>query len=367
MNSDGCSVEVDCVNEEQWHDIIANFCDATIYQTWSYGAVRFGEDRMSHLMVRRNDIIIGAAQVRIVKIPLIGAGIGYVRWGPMWRRNKTESSVEDFRETIRALWEEYVDRRGLYLRVIPNEVEDPSNGLRSVLEGAGFEWGRSDYQTLFLDLSANFEEIRNSISRSWKKNLIRAEKRGLEILEGTDQGLFEIVNRLYWETVSRKKFVPGIDIDEYRNLQCALPSRLKMRIMVCQSEGKPIAGLIGSAMGDIGIELIAATGAEGLELGGSYILRWKMVEYLKKCGCQFYNLNGINPEKNPGGYQFKLGLCGKNGKELMFLGQFDACRNPLSQILFKRIYSLRDSYRDMRRNMAKRKRKDEGAHDSKSR
>ena len=113
----------------------------------------------------------------------------------------------------------------------------------------------------------------------------------------------------------------------------------------CQSNGKPIAGLVGSAIGDVGIELIAATGNDGLELGGSYLLRWKMVEYLKRCGCHFYDLNGINPERNPGGYQFKSGLCEKNGLDLHYLGTFEAFKNPLSRLAVSLGENLRTGYR----------------------
>jgi lipid II:glycine glycyltransferase (peptidoglycan interpeptide bridge formation enzyme) len=108
-----------------------------------------------------------------------------------------------------------------------------------------------------------------------------------------------------------------------------------MQIMVCESQGKPVAGLIGSSIGEVGIELVAATGNEGLELGGSYLLRFEMIQYLKNCGCKFYNLNGINPERNPGGYQFKSGLCGKKGLDVEYLGVFETCKSPLSQLIVR--------------------------------
>jgi len=330
--SSGYIVEVDCVNENSWYEIINKFRDANIYQTWAYGTVRFGVNNTSHMILKRDKQIIAAVQLRIVKIPRINVGIAYVRWGPLWRRRDIEYTVEDFRQMIIALKQEYVDRRGLLLRLIPNETEQCQDELCPILEGVGFKWYQSDYRTLFLNLRTPLEVIRSNMSKNWRKHLNKAEKKGLMVIEGDNNNLFDNVYWLYGELLLRKSFEPGINIDEYRNMQRILPDYFKMHIMVCESEGQPIAGLVGSSIGDTGIELIAATGDAGLEFGGSYLLRWKMLEYLKNSGCHYYNLNGINPERNPGGYQFKSGLCGKNGLDVKFLGTFEACKSSLSYL-----------------------------------
>ena len=183
------------------------------------------------------------------------------------------------------------------------------------------------------------------MSKNWRKNLAKAERNGLIIEEGTDQGLFESVVKLYREMLLRKGFESGINVDEYPLIQARLPDNLKMKIMICQSAGQPIAGIVGSSIGDVGIELIAATGNDSLDVGASFLLRWKMTEYLKRCGCHFYNLNGINPQKNPGGYQFKSGLAGKLGRDLKYLGMFQAEGNRISSCAIKSGESLTAGYR----------------------
>jgi lipid II:glycine glycyltransferase (peptidoglycan interpeptide bridge formation enzyme) len=191
------------------------------------------------------------------------------------------------------------------------------------------------------------------MSKNWRKHLNKAEKKGLVVIEGTNDCLFENVYRLYGELLSRKRFEPGIKIEEYRKLQNILPNSFKMHIMVCEYEKRPIAGLVGSSIGDAGIELIAATGDDGLELGGGYLLRWKMLEYLKNSGCQYYNLNGINPERNPGGYQFKSGLCAKNGLDVKFLGTFEAYKSSLSYFAVGMGETLHKSYNKANRFLKK--------------
>ena len=335
MLSNGYVAEVDNVSEKSWHEIFLQFSDANIYQTWAYGALSYGEDNLSHIILKKNNQIIAAAQIRIVRIPIIKAGVAYTLWGPLWRINHGKDDAENFQKIVTAMHHEYVENRGLCLRIVPNEVEEDDKQLQSTLEEAGYNWSESDYRTLYLPLSDSLDVIRTNMSKNWRKNLTKAEKKDLIIVEGTEQDLFEIVAKLYREMLERKGFEPGINIDAYPLIQERLPNHLKMQIMICQSAGQPIAALVGSAIGDVGIELIAATGNDSLDVGASFLLRWKMTEYLKACGCHHYNLNGINPQRNPGGYQFKSGLAGKLGKDLKYLGKFQAEGNWISSSAVK--------------------------------
>ena len=77
---------LDEVTEPEWSDLLPRFDDASIYQAWPYGAVCWGSRQLSHLVLKRNGNVVAMAQVRIVRLPLIGKGIAYVRWGPLCRR-----------------------------------------------------------------------------------------------------------------------------------------------------------------------------------------------------------------------------------------------------------------------------------------
>ena len=48
---------------------------------------------------------------------------------------------------------------------------------------------------------------------------------------------------------------------------------------------------------------------------------------------------------NPGGYTFKSGLAGKNGKDICYIGQFEACENPLSAVAVRTAESGRNVVR----------------------
>ena len=228
---------------------------------------------------------------------------------------------------------EYVDRRGLYLIIIPYELDNQQANLRGLYEKAGLRWRKNKERTLYMSLKEPLEMIRGNISKNWRKNLNKAEKGNLEVSCSKGSELFFMVDQLCQELRSRKTWLSEFRTGEYENLQRILPENQKLVVFACQSENQPVAILVGSGIGDIGIELIAATGNAGLKLRGSYLLRWKMVEYLKEIGCSFYDLNGINPKRNPGGYQFKSGLCGKNGIRCKLPWHFRTGTNPLSYLM----------------------------------
>ncbi len=330
--SPGYSVEIDKVNAPEWTDLLKKFDDASIYQTWPYGSIRWGENNLSHLVLKKNGEIVAAAQLRIIRFPFIGKGIAYMPWGPVWRLHEKEEDVETIRHMIRAIVEEYVVRRGLLLRVAPNEIEHDGKEIRSILEAKGFYWESESYRTILLDLRPSIEELRKKLNPKWRNQLNGAEKNELKLIEGTDNELYDTFVTLYNEMLKRKGFTPGVDVYEFRKIQNDLPDALKMKAMICESKGKPVSALIGSLIGHKGIYLLGATGEEGLKLKSSYLLQWQMIQWLKGKGSRWYDLGGIDPEENPGVYHFKEGL---GGVDIKHIGQFEASRGLFSSLLVK--------------------------------
>jgi hypothetical protein len=327
----GFTAEVDDHAEAPWCELLVNFDDASIYQSWSYDEVRCGRESISHLVLRHDGEIVAAAQARLKLIPVLGAGIAYVRWGPMWRRRGRVPPVDVFRQAIRAVRNEYVGRRGLTARIYPAVFREDDTGYTRVLNEEGFfsVVGTTD-RTLLLDLSQSLADLRKSLRQHWSRYLKVAEKNNLEVLEGTDDDLFELFIPMYREMIGRKRFAEPNDINEFRAIQKALPHDLKMRISICKSGGEVCAGHIVSAIGNIGVYLFGATSDKGLNSRGSYLLHWRAIEWLKSRGFEWYDLNGINPITNPGTYKFKSDLCGHNGKDVHFLGRFEARGSVLS-------------------------------------
>ena len=331
----GYTAEIDSVDKHEWYKIIDQFSDANIYQTWSYDAIRCGEEKISHLVLRVADKIIAAAQARIARIPVLGVGAAYVRWGPFWRPRNQNADPIIFRMAIRALRNEYVCRRGLILRIFPVLYDDNSNlCLESLLkEGYARISEKNRARTLILDIQPPIEELRKNMHQKWRNCLNKAERNQLEVIEGCDDSLFVDFIGIYRELLRRKKFSEPNDINEFRIIQKELSTEFKMRVFLSRSDGFSSAGAIFTAIGDTGVYLFGATNDEGMKNNGSYLLQWKAIQWMKNNGCRYYNLNGINPVTNPGTYRFKSRLSGKCGKDVYYLGRFDCFSGAINTAL----------------------------------
>jgi lipid II:glycine glycyltransferase (peptidoglycan interpeptide bridge formation enzyme) len=343
----GFTSEVDAANEETWSRLAHKFDDANIYQTWAYTTITSGARNRSTLILKKNGEVVALAQARIAKVPLINIGIAYIRWGPLWRRQSAEMDLEIFRQAVRALRNEFAFKRGFVLRLLPILFKEDAACFSAILEEEGFSSAGEETRgrTILMDLTPSLEILRLGMNAHWRRELKVAERKDLEIIQGSGDELFGMFINIYKEMLARKKFVEGNDVNQFRMMQQQLPDTLKMKIMLCKSGTEICAGLVCSVIGRTAVYLFGATSNSGMKKNGSYLLHWKLIENLKAQGCAVYDLNGINPARNPGTYKFKNDLAGKHGKDVYFLGRFDSRINPISYWCVEFGDTLRSVYR----------------------
>ncbi|HEX2868559.1 MAG TPA: peptidoglycan bridge formation glycyltransferase FemA/FemB family protein [Ignavibacteriales bacterium] len=329
--SQSFSVEKDGAEEKEWESYLDLFEDASLYQSWSYGRNFPGGRLMSHIVLRKNGEVRAVAQARILTIPLLQRGISYVFMGPLWKRKGFSPDKRILSEMLRVLNNEYVKRRKLLLRVVPVGF-DAEEGIEEIFNCAHYRKNESyiPQRTLIVDLEPSVQEIRSRFHHKWRNRLNVAERNGLEVFQGTSENLFRMFKRLYEELLQMKEIPVHSDIENFIKIQGNLPQRHKMHVLICQSNGRAVAGLVGSLIGNTGICLLSAANSEGRELLGTYLLQWELLRWLKEQGAKSYDLGGIDPEKNPGGYRFKAGL---SGRDVRFPGQFESCWSMSSRII----------------------------------
>lgn len=318
--AEGWTARVDEVTEPEWNSLLDGFADASFYQTWAYGAVSWGERQLSHLVLYRSGEPMALAQLRVVRLPLLGCGVAYLRWGPVCIPRGHMWSADVFCAMVQAINREYVSRRRLLLRILPQtfQQDDHGPGVESSFHAAGLksEVGASSYRTLRVDLSPTCETIRKRLDQKWRNQLNGAERNNLTVVEGTDDALYGRFLQLYDEMMARKRFDTSVDPGDFRRMQQMLPERQKMLIMLSEKDGRPLTALVASVVGATGIYLLGATSNEGMKTKGSYLLQWRMMQRLKERGCRWYDLGGINPATNPGVYHFKQGMGGEEVLQL---------------------------------------------------
>jgi len=329
----GIRVEVDRIDSTEWEQCLGLFEDANLYQTWSYGAVRWGQRKLSHLVLRRDGEVVAMAQLRIVRPGKLKFGIAYLRWGPLCHRKGCDLESVSVHAIANALYEEYVRKRGLFLRILPNAF---LNTPRAELFRSAFSAFQTEpfaagdtYRTFLLDLEPPLDVLRKNLDQKWRNQLNRAEKNGLVITETTEAEGFGVMIELFNEMWARKRFRQTSSLAEFSSIQKTLPASQQMKVFLCQHEAVPVAGLIATGLGDSGIYLFGATSNRALKTKGSYLLQWRVIQWLKESGIRHYNLGGINPEANPGVFHFKRGL---SGKDLRYMEPLVACDSLASKV-----------------------------------
>jgi lipid II:glycine glycyltransferase (peptidoglycan interpeptide bridge formation enzyme) len=254
------------------------------------------------------------AQLRIIRPTPLKFGMAYLRWGPLWERRCLPLDPEVPTRMARAIEDEYVEKRRLFLRVVPNAFDESSRAATMQAAFCRFtaeslNAGKT-YRTFVLDLAPSLEHLRMNLDKKWRNQLSRSEKNSLEVVSGNGSDEYRTFCQIYNQMRKRKAFETTVDIEEFRRVQENLAESQRMRILICRDKGKLVAGLVASAIGDSAIYLLGATSDEGLNAKGAYLLQWNLISWLKERGVKSYDLGGIDPELNPGVYHFKKGFSG---------------------------------------------------------
>lgn len=327
-------VKVDEQTTASWSDIIERFADANIYQTWAYGAVRWGDRQLSHLTMSDGGEVLAAAQVRIIRVPLLPTGVAYVRWGPMCHLKDSLRDPVIAGCMLKCLKAEYCKRRGLVLLVIPNAYQESESGVEYGIAFKKLKFkphlGLPLHRTLVVDLTPTTEVIRKHLDQKWRNQLNASEKMTLELEVRHDSSAYQEFQQLYQVMHDTKQFSTNVDVGEFGHIQEQLREHDKLEIFLVKKDGEFVAALVCAQIGESAIYLLGATTVLGRKVKASYYLHWQAMMWLKERGAKYYDLGGIDPDTNPGGYHFKSGF---GGSDVTKIPAFFASSGMLSEVL----------------------------------
>jgi hypothetical protein len=287
------------------------------------------------------------AQLRIVQPTRFNIGMAYLRWGPLYERRGMPIRPEIPTSMARALEDEYIGKRRLFLRIIPNAfVGSPraaaiqSAFVRFTQEPLA---NHKTYRTFVLDLAPGLEELRGKLEKKWRNQLSRSEGNNLKVVMASGSDEYRTFCSIYDQMRKRKAFESTVDVEEFGRIQKDLPETHRMRILICEDRGSPVAGLVASVMGTSATYILGATSDDGLSSKGAYLLQWTLIKWLKEHGFRWYDLGGIDPERNPGVYHFKRGL---SGMDVSHLSPLVACNSAVSSTIVRTSLVMHRALRD---------------------
>ena len=327
-------------HSQAWDSRLNEFCDARPEQTGSYGAAMWGARRLSQLALKQGEKTAAMAQAAIFKLQALPWGVAYVKFGPVWRRTGHPESRDTLRAILRALVQEYAERRGLHLVVMPQPDIQHDKVMREELEASGLVNRRAlrDPKRYLVDLEVGEEQLYRGLDQKWRYNLKRAERNDLTVHCGSGDAADYL--QIHEEMSERKRRNSASALVLPR-LNDSLPEELRPRIVFASRDAKPVAGAVILELGDTATYLFGATSSAGRETKAGYALHWWIARWLRGRGIRWYDLGGEAGE--PGLRQFKKGLVGRTGRVHNLLGHYERGSRPVSALAATLLLGARES------------------------
>lgn len=344
---DDVNYTINCIANDEWDPILQLFRDASILQTSAYAAARWPGADLNYLVVKRNDVVVAAAQIVVRSIPVLGGGLAYVHFGPVWRPRGSNSNTKNLEDAVNCLLHEYVDKRGMLLRIKPTLLPGDGDEVAEILIANGLSRQLdASPDRFFVDLKYSPDEHQKGLSSRWRYNLRRAQKHQLEVTHSDGSEGLKAFLTLYREMLSRKSFDDNSAIVDLPEFYASLATNLRPQILLCYYDGEAVAGAIISAIGDSALYLFGATSDSALQLNAGYQLQWSTVSWLREKGCRWYDLGGDSGSQ--GLRQFKAGMVGRCGQIVPLHGDFERCSNTRSRTAVKIAFGLRGVLKNLK-------------------
>jgi hypothetical protein len=312
----------------EWSALAADFDDLSYRQLPAFVVEAALADGAiaEFVALRAGNEIAGVCSLRIKKLPGLPIGVAYASHGPLCMRDGKYSS-DVYSDCLNALSKRYVTERGLVLRVAPPyaAARDPGVAMDAFVR-AGFRLTtQPPRRTIMLAVDRDVAQIRRELYGRWRYKLVQSERLAITIVEAADPAEIAVMAPMLSELAYRKRFRSARSVAFFERVQRAASPLERLKLHFALFEGRVVSASLSSFAGDTAVLLLAANNEEGRRTRASYRLQWRIAEDASRAGLRWYDTGGIDPEANPGGYQFKRGM---NGVELSELGVFERAPHP---------------------------------------
>ncbi|MFJ9615004.1 lipid II:glycine glycyltransferase FemX [Streptomyces noursei] len=198
----------------------------------------------------------------------------------------------------------------------------------------GFAVGQPRYVFQVPFAGRPLEEVQRSLNQQWRRNIKKAEKAGVEVVQGGYEDLAAFYE-IYVETAERDRFVPR-PLSYFQRMWTALRAEDvdRMRLYLARHEGEVLAAATMLTVGEHVWYSYGASTSRKREVQPNNAIQWRMMSDAHALGAGVYDFRGITDtleESNHllGLLRFKVG---SGGEAVEYLGEWDF---PLNKVLHK--------------------------------
>jgi hypothetical protein len=339
---------VEALASDDWDALLSGFDDASYEQSAAFVSGRWGVARTRCLVVRVDGETVGGACCPLLRVPMLGRGFAYLKFGPVWRRDGSPADAASYRAVVTALCRHFRAREGLGTVVLPRPHPSWLAVETGVLRELGWRVQRApvDPNRYLVDLRMSDAALKRNLSQKWRYNLRKAEATGLDVREVEVAKGRDAFGRLHAELVDRKRHHDTDSIELLPGIARSLPTPLRPRLFTAMHAGTPVAAAIVAACGDTAYYLFGASSKQALALRAGYALQWFIVNELRRGRSLWYDLGG--EAGSDGLRQFKAGLVGSSGAVVVMPGEFRNTPDLLNELATNSIFGLQAARRRVR-------------------
>lgn len=292
----------------EWDSVLAELGEMTLPQIWAWGTAKTetGSWRVERGILSVSAKTVGAAQVIVRTLPVIGGGLAWVARGPLCARGE----MSRYPALLAALRCYYVKERGLHLRVAP--AVPVTSAPKDAFSEAGFrQAGAPGWTSAVLDLSMSEEALRLRLAQKWRNGLNKAERLEVSVDTARNDAEFGEVIAHYRNFLRERGFSSSVTPELLARLQQHLPDDRKMTAWRCMHAGELLGTAVIITYGNR-CEYLAGTLTEtGRRYNAGQILLWRAILAERRAGTLCFDLGGTDPLLTPKGIlDFKSGLGG---------------------------------------------------------
>jgi lipid II:glycine glycyltransferase (peptidoglycan interpeptide bridge formation enzyme) len=294
-------------SDTAWSDALAGFADRPLYASSTWAAYKRRQGwQADGILVESGGQMQAAALVQSRRLLRLGPKVTLIQGGPLLQPGAdAQAALAALLKAANPLpW-------GVEL-LYPAQALSPA--LEQAMTSLGFvEVAITGTGTVLLDLGRDDATLRAALSKNWRHNLNRAEKKGLEVrwVAADITSRREAAARmaaLYAALVQRKGFAGALDAEV---LIEAVGEDSALEFLEVWKDGVLHASRMGWMGGRIALDLLAASSDAARNSYANYLALWTLIERSRQRGADLFDCGGIDPAGNEGVYNFKKGLSGE--------------------------------------------------------
>jgi lipid II:glycine glycyltransferase (peptidoglycan interpeptide bridge formation enzyme) len=301
------------VQPREWNAALAALDGGNFFQTYEWGEYKRRDGWLPLRSVRRDQSGVVVAMVQaLTRVYLGKAAAMWIPGGPAGRVAEWADSLRRGLATHQKIW-------SCYLRL--NAVRALDETDVRLLTSAGWRRPRTllgSRLSVRLTIDPNRDTNLALLSGNWRHNLRRARKADLVVEEWRNPTAVDVA-RLYAEMEGYKGLNAQHNLRDLESMFAAFDDTLV--IYRCLDGNGELLSMRGcGVIGGNAWDLLAATSVQGRKTYASYLVCWEMLERCRELGVRQFDFSGVDPDTNPGVFNFKKGT----GAELFsYLGEWE--------------------------------------------